>query len=426
MKGKIGKRLLAVVKADAKPFDVWDTDLTGFILRVEPGGAMTYFAVFRLPDGRKNRMKIGSTRVITPAQARDAAKEMLADAAKGIDPAEKRRLARGHTLRTFIDEQYGPWLKANRKSGAYMVERLERGCESLLDVKLTELTPWLVEKWRAAYLKRGAVVSSNRHLAYLKSCLSTAMEWGLLKENPLLKVKRSREDVKARIRYLTPEEESRLMATLDNREAKLRQARGRHNKWCESRKYAEWPNLSTLAFADYLKPMVVLSLNTGMRRGEVFSLEWLDLDLELAMLTVRGETAKSGYTRHIPLNETALDTLKAWKEQSQDSSLVFPTKSGARFDNVGSSWATVLKDAGISGFRWHDLRHTFASKLVMAGVDLNTVRELLGHSDIKMTLRYAHLAPQVKADAVKRLVKPDNLIPFKEAAQNATGGANGI
>jgi integrase len=150
--------------------------------------------------------------------------------------------------------------------------------------------------------------------------------------------------------------------------------------------------------------MVLLSINTGLRRGEVFNLKWVDINFQRMILTVVGATAKSGSTRHIPLNKEALATLEGWKKQSpSDAGHVFIGKNGGRFDNVCTSWETVLSDAGIREFRWHDMRHHFASMLVMNGVDLNTVRELLGHGDIKMTLRYAHLAPQVKADAVAKL-----------------------
>ena len=97
--------------------------------------------------------------------------------------------------------------------------------------------------------------------------------------------------------------------------------------------------------------------------------------------------------------------LQGWRDQTMSDGLVFPGKNGERFNNIRRSWAGVLEAAGISGFRLHDLRHTFASRLVMAGVDLNTVRELLGHSDYAMTLRYAHLAPEHKAAAVARLVR---------------------
>jgi len=96
-----------------------------------------------------------------------------------------------------------------------------------------------------------------------------------------------------------------------------------------------------------------------------------------------------------------LEILVNWKQQTSSIGFVFPSKDGTRLDNVKKSWDGLLTLAKIEGFRWHDLRHTFASKLVMAGVPLNTVRELLGHSDLAMTLRYAHLAPDSKAAAVE-------------------------
>jgi len=149
--------------------------------------------------------------------------------------------------------------------------------------------------------------------------------------------------------------------------------------------------------------MVVASLNTGLRRGELFSLTWDNVAVASRVLTITGATSKSGQTRHMPLNDAAFEALAAWRNQTAGHGLVFPSADGRRFDNCNKSWRGLLRDAEIAGFRWHDMRHEFASKLVMAGVPLNTVRELLGHADLSTTLRYAHLAPDHTAEAVQRL-----------------------
>ena len=232
----------------------------------------------------------------------------------------------------------------------------------------------------------------------LRAALNNAVEWGELKTNPLVKVKALKgADVK-RVRYLSGDEEKRFMAALDNREIAIRE---------DNR--ASTNNLVSIAkgltFADYLKPMVQISINTGLRFGELTRMRWTDIRLtDAPMLTVQAGYAKTGETRHIPLNKTAKATLQAWKAQQADTSgLVFVTKTGHRVKNLRKAWLSVLASAKIRDFKWHDLRHHFASKLVMAGVDLNTVRELLGHSSLDMTLRYAHLAPEHKAAAVAKL-----------------------
>lgn len=176
------------------------------------------------------------------------------------------------------------------------------------------------------------------------------------------------------------------------------------NHWRKERGYALLRSRRALAFTDHLKPLVILSINTGLRRGELFDLDWSNVDLERRILTVAGTTAKSKRTRHVPLNREATLVLQSWRAQSDKAEgLVFVNDAGQRFDRVNSSWRRLLKDASISGFRWHDMRHHFASRLVMGGVDLNAVRELLGHSDYAMTLRYAHLAPEHKLKAVEVL-----------------------
>ncbi len=175
------------------------------------------------------------------------------------------------------------------------------------------------------------------------------------------------------------------------------------NAWRHRRGYTEWPAYRT--YTDNLTPLVMVAMHTGLRFGELADLTWADVDLTRALLTVRTEVAKNWRTRYVPLNTEAAGALTAWRPvKANPSAHVFPGKEGGRLEDIKTAWGKLLRSANVTNFRFHDLRHTFASRLVMAGVDLNTVRELLGHTDIKMTLRYAHLAPEHKAAAVAKLV----------------------
>jgi len=413
MQERISNRLLKSLKTPGKAYEIFDSDLPGLILRVQPSGVSSYYVRFRLHDGSRKRIRLGSTAVLTPAQARERAREALADAAKGSDPSTAKKKAKALTLASYLEEVYEPWVQSNHKSWRRTMNRLKNGFKPIAGKKLHDLNPWTIEKWRAQRRKDGKVSDAtlNRDIAHLKSALSKAVLWGILKENPIARVKLTREDSIGRIRYLTPQERERLFTALAEREERICKERDSANAWRRARGYKELPDLRLLAFADYLKPMTALALNTGMRRGELFDLTWADVDFSQSTITVRGAKAKSGKTRHIPLNETALTALEAWQKQIKSEGLVFPNPStGGRFDNIAKAWGGVMLAAKIDGFRFHDLRHTFASELVMAGIDLNTVRELLGHSDLKMTLRYSHLSPQVKAAAVATLDSLSNIV----------------
>lgn len=151
-----------------------------------------------------------------------------------------------------------------------------------------------------------------------------------------------------------------------------------------------------------------------MRRTELFGLRWEDVDFYTN--TIRVRNAKSGEGRRMPMNQVACETLRALRQQrvreGQEkgdgrellSPYVFCAPGGGYLSNLSRAWYPGLREAGIKDLRFHDLRHTFASRLVMAGVDLYTVKELLGHKTTQMTSRYAHLSPDHQRRAVEVLV----------------------
>ena len=161
---------------------------------------------------------------------------------------------------------------------------------------------------------------------------------------------------------------------------------------------------------------VLLSLNTGLRRGELFSLKWKDIDLGGRFLTVTAGNAKTDKTRRIQLNSKAIAVLREWRTASGISSEHVFAKRDQAMRDARTSFERLLSDAKITDFTWHDMRHHFASRLVQAGVDLYRVKELLGHSSSRVTERYAHLKPEQLHEAVERLCGPEPLAEERETA----------
>ena len=423
----ITNRTVSQAKPKDKPFEIRDGGLQGLVLRVQPSGVMTYY--FEYARGR--RMLVGRADSLSPEQARDIAKGIEAQYRAGEDPMDKKRReeterqrqreaeAREKTYIQFLDEIYKPWLEIEeqsriasgkaRRHAKVAYDTLKKAFPELHNLKLNEITPGMIEQWRIRrqqeVTRDGKLVSEttiNRQLSDLRACLNRAKsKWGLIQSNPVDDVEDSdRSDKRSIIRYLKPKEEEALRKALDEREEELKAG---------TRIYAPRRDLRKLTFADHLKPAVLLSLNTGLRRGELLKLKWEHVDFDQQNLTVVASTSKTSKTRHVPLNKEALSILRAWKDQpGVKSKYVFCDAEGQPFHDMRTSWEGVLSRAKITNFRWHDLRHTFASNLVMRDVSLTTVCELLGHSDYKMTLRYAHLAPEHKKAAVDKLVAPRN------------------
>lgn len=397
-KAVIAAQLIKRLKPKAKPYEVRDSRLTGFLIRVQPSGYMSYVAEW----GRGKRKSIGRVGVLTPAQARDFARDILADATLGNDPREETKRNSAYTLDSYLTDRYGPWVTVELKTGKDILARL-KSCfaKDLGKKKLPDIDTWVVQKWRSKRLKAGITWATvNRDIGALKSALQQAVVWQILTVNPLTGLTPKKMDSKPTVRYLSNNEETRLRDALAAREAKLHRQRENNNRRRAMRGIEPFAPVR-----DNLKPIVLLAMNTGLRRGELFNLKWADVNTDRAMLTIHGYQAKSEHTRHIPLNAEALDVLKDWKKDCTDSPYVFPGKEGSRLGHIRRSWGGLVENAKLKEFRFHDLRHDFASRLVMAEVPLNTVRELLGHSDIKMTLRYAHLAPEHTAAAVAKLVR---------------------
>jgi len=400
------------------PYDIWDRggrkSVTGLLLRVYPSGKKTWF--FQI--GRGNREKVGKYPTITLSAARSEAKTIGGDAEKGRDfQAERRqkRKLKDNTLEVYLDGPFKEHAEANIASHRDMLRAIRKGFSMVLDKPMNEISELDMAKWRRNRADV-SIETRRRELTYLKALLNHAVSSRVIPGHQLgqYRVKGTLKDggSESKVRFLSPEEEGRLRTALDEREAELKESRIRGNAWRAERHQPLYPEVSPDEYADHIKPIVLLALNTGLRRGDLFTLKWDHVDL--GRRQIRKIISKTSHARRkagkklepavLPMSAEAHSILTQCKKQrNPESDYVLPSpRSGGPLTDIKKGFEAVLAAANIKHFRFHDLRHSFASKLVMAGVDINTVRELMTHADIKMTLVYAHLSPDHKAAALER------------------------
>ncbi len=386
-------------KPKDKAYDIRDKMINELILRVTPSGRKSYLLDCKLANGKRTTKKLGDATVLTPQMARDLAIEKLQLIQRGEPIKQKRAI----TLKELIDGYYKDWALANTKSGKNTIANINRNFKAFMNTAITDISKVDVERWRTQKLATSKIkaASINRIIHSLKGAITWAVENDFIEQSPLVKVKKLKEiDSEEKIRYLSDEERSRLMSALDTREEEIRKSR-RLTRQHSAKKYL--PDLDKCVFADYLKPLIIVGLNTGLRRNALFSLKWSEVDLNAGAIILLAKSAKNSKTTTLPINAITLKTLKDWKKQV-DNILVFPSpRTGKKFDNCDKEWESLMKMANIKNFRFHDMRHDFASQLVMRGVALNTVRELMTHSKMETTLKYAHLAPENRRAAVDLL-----------------------
>ncbi len=421
-KANLTEKSIPKAKPKAEPYEIADRgskhSIKGLILRIQPSGSKTWYAQIE----RGMRERIGDGTVITLAEARVKAKAIIGKGAAGHEQkkaeSKQKKILADTTLISYLDGPFKTHAEANIASHRCMLANVRKAFNHVLDKPMTEITELDMAKWRR---ERSSVSleTQRRELTYLKAILNHAVRSKAIPGHQLMHYRARgtllEADSKAKVRYLTEAEEKRLRAAMDAREAELREARHSANLWRAQRGYALYPEIGPLEYADNIKPIVLLALNTGLRRGDLFGLKWEHVHLDRRQIIkviektshARRKAGKKPEAAVLPLSSEAVAILTQCEKQKHPTSpYVFTSsRSGGRLDNIKKAFEALLDRAKIKDFRFHDMRHTFASRLVMAGVDINTVRELMTHTDIKMTLVYAHLSPDHKADALARAFK---------------------
>lgn len=330
-------------------------------------------------NGTRKRESVGPVDKITRTIAEKALKARIGEIVQGKFRLEQTKKP---VLFNALYEKYLLWAIDNHRSYRRDVTIGKVLNKFFINKEISSITPWQVEKFKSKRKGDGVSPSTiNRELTVLKRVFNLGIEWKLTTENPVVGVKF----------FKIPQEKVRVLS---------------------EEEFAKLYRSAT----DHLKPVLLVAISTGMRKGEILNLQWSDINLIEEYIVVRD--SKNYESRIIPMNENLRLELIKLKEKDRDGGYLFCYHDGKPMEYIFRSFGTALKRSGIEKCTFHSLRHTFATRAVMAGVDIVTVQELLGHKTIAMTKRYSHPTPEHKKRAVNLITVDTSLDTSAKFSEN--------
>ena len=353
--------------------DYFDTDLRALGLRVSAGGTKTWFLMYR-HCGRRRRLTLGSSKILSATAARKLAQRKLADVLKGADPAAEKRAAREA-------ESFAELAALYMEKHAKPNKRSWREDQKMLDYDL--LPPWRHRKAPEitrrdvnavldAVASRGAIVRANRVRALVSKIFNFAISRDIAEHNPVQGVMRPAEETR-RDRVLSEREIEVLWKELDNEPAKI-------------------------------AAIFKMALLTAQRKAEVLGMRWEEVDLDTGWWVIPGERAKNGLAHRVPIESQTLQILREIKTRANDPVLVFPGgKAGQAIANLQKRMHELRVRTKIDDFKFHDLRRTAASHMTGLGILRLVVSKILNHAEPGVTAVYdRHSYDPEKRDALAR------------------------
>jgi len=351
------------------------------------------------------RYKKALGRGISKSVAKEREEKFKAEVREGKHQVKARRIRFEAFKERYLEHAWVNKKPKSAKRNQVSIGQLEPYFKGKL---LGSINSWQVEQYKKARRDAGAAPATvNRDVACLRNIMNKAVEWGYLQANPIARVKLLKEDNEV-MWVLSPEEEARLLEE------------------CEKRPQRKG--------AKYLRDLVEFGLYSGMRQAEIFGLRWAHVHLDENYVLATG--TKTHQDRPVPLNETTREILQ--RQMGKPGEYVFTNSAGGPLSVLTNAFWTAVKEAGLvrvevkNGetveirFRFHDLRHSFGSRLGMNGVDLKTIMEIMGHKTAKVAMRYQHPSPSHKQNAVNRLdeirkiftpkVTPNKIVSLKKYA----------